>query len=120
MTNEHETDQDGRDDQPGDRPAEDATADDTMTAQDLPLPSPDFLTFAATLGTQALVHLGAVPDPMTGKTSVHLAGAKYTIDLLDMIEKKTAGNRTDDETRHLEGLLYELRMRYVECANTGA
>jgi len=85
-------------------------------AEDLPLPEASFITFIAGMGTQALVHLGAVPDPATGKVQVQVQAAKYTIDILGVIEEKTAGNLTDDEKRHLDGLLYELRMRYVNAA----
>ena len=90
-------------------------AADGMKAEDLPLGKPDFAMFVAGLGTQALVHLGDVPDPGTGETKTQLGAAKYTIDVLALLEEKTAGNLTDEENGHLEGLLYELRMRYVSA-----
>ena len=40
--------------------------------------------------------------------------AKATIDLLGTLEKKTAGNLSEDEKRLLQHALYELRMNYVD------
>lgn len=110
-------DQDGNKDQTQDQPSEqeqDSSAG--IKAEDLPLPEASFMTFIAGMGAQALVHLGVVPDPASGKTQVQIKAAKYTIDMLAVIEQKTAGNLTDDEKRHLDGLLYELRVRYVNVA----
>lgn len=113
-------DQDKNDDQSQDEGTdrEEETAAGTK-AEDLPLPEASLMTFIAGMGTQALVHLGAIPDPASGKTQVQVQAAKYTIDMLGVIEEKTAGNLTDDEKRHLNGLLYELRMRYVNVAGSG-
>ena len=60
--------------------------------------------------------LGMVPNPVTEKTEQDLPAAKYTIDLLEMLREKTDGNRTDEETKVLMGLLFDLRMRYVEAS----
>ena len=40
--------------------------------------------------------------------------AKHQIDLLEILEKKTAGNLDEEEKKVLGGVLYELRMQYVE------
>jgi uncharacterized protein DUF1844 len=76
-------------------------------------PEPNFLVFVSTLASQALLALGEIEHPATGKVEVDLPQAKYTIDLLQMLLEKTKGNRTDDETRALEAYLYDLRMKYV-------
>ncbi len=44
--------------------------------------------------------------------------AKQNIDLLDLMKSKTMGNRTPEEDRLLEQLLFELRLRFVEHTNT--
>ncbi|MFH0965350.1 MAG: DUF1844 domain-containing protein [Planctomycetota bacterium] len=88
--------------------------DEGMPADDLPPPQADFMSLVAALGAQALIQLGAVLDPTTKKTETNLPAAKYSIDLLGALEEKTTGNLTEEEKRHLEGLLYELRMRYVQ------
>ena len=76
-------------------------------------PQPNFLVFISTLASQALLALGEIEHPATGKVEVDLPQAKYTIDLLQLLQDKTKGNRTDDETRAIEAYLYDLRMKYV-------
>jgi len=80
------------------------------------LPGIDFSTFALSLGTSALYHMGLVGDPESGERAAepNLALARQTIDTLAMLETKTRGNLDQEETRLLESLLYELRMRFVE------
>ena len=64
----------------------------------------------------ALVSLGAVPEPGTGEGRVDLDQARSAIDILVMLRDKTQGNRTDQESRLLEGLVYDLQMRFVRAA----
>jgi hypothetical protein len=66
------------------------------------------------LASQALMYMGAVPDPQTGKAVVSPPMAKAHIDLLGIVEEKTKGNLDEEETKLLEGILYELRMQFVE------
>lgn len=49
------------------------------------------------LSSSALVHLGEVSDPVTGKTDVNLELARHTIDVLSMLEEKTRGNLSREE-----------------------
>jgi hypothetical protein len=81
------------------------------------LPGVDFSTFALSLGTSALYHMGLVGDPESGERTAepNLPLAQQTIDTLAMLETKTRGNLDPEEARLLEGLLYELRMRFVEA-----
>ena len=79
-------------------------------------PKADLSFFCYSLATQAQVFLGLVPNPATQKTEADLDQAKYTIDLLEMLREKTEGNRTEDETKILMGLLFDLRMRFVEVS----
>ncbi|MFH1829493.1 MAG: DUF1844 domain-containing protein [Pseudomonadota bacterium] len=83
-------------------------------AFDQKLPPLDFATFVLSLATSAQVHLGAIPNPTTGKQEQNLPIAKETIDLLDILRDKTKGNLTSDEERLFEHVLYDLRMMYVE------
>ncbi|MGI9592854.1 MAG: DUF1844 domain-containing protein [Myxococcota bacterium] len=81
-------------------------------------PRVDFSSFCLSLGTSALYHLGMVPDPETGKSAaVNLPVARQTIDSLEMLREKTEGNLDEEEAKLLEGLLYELHLRYVEARN---
>ncbi len=49
-----------------------------------------------------------------GKTEVRLDRATHTIDTLDMLKEKTAGNLTPEESSLLDGMLHQLRMAFVE------
>lgn len=73
-----------------------------------------FTDLVQVLASQALMYMGAVPDPQTGKAMVSPPMAKAHIDMLGVIEDKTKGNLSDEESKLLTGILYELRMQYVE------
>ena len=79
-----------------------------------------FLGYISGLVMAASMYLGDQKDPMTGLTSVNLTSAGHAIDVLAMLQEKTRGNLTEDETRYLEGALYELRMKYVEATRKGS
>ena len=83
------------------------------TGCDCSMPQVTFSTFILSLASSALVQLGEVPNPETGATEQDLVIAKHTIDILTMLEEKTKNCLADDEARLLEGILYELRMKYV-------
>jgi hypothetical protein len=95
-----------------DRKPEDATAGAQPPLT--PLPEINFPTFIASLNASALVHLGVIEDPVSGKAEKNLAMAKQTIDILSMLQQKTAGNLTPDEEAMLKGILYDLRIIYVK------
>lgn len=80
-------------------------------------PTGEFALFLSTLSMQALMALGEVPHPVTQTAQEDLEQARYLIDVLGMLETKTKGNLTAEEASLLEGVLYELRMKYV--AKTG-
>lgn len=70
--------------------------------------------------SQALAYMGAYPDPRTGQAVVALDMARFHIDLLEVVEQKTKGNLTDEESRLLSRALNELRLEYVEIAKAVA
>ena len=80
----------------------------------VPLPPATLAVLLTTLATQTLVALGQVPHPASGKPEVHLDEAKHFIDTLEMLEEKTTGNRTEEETHLFDNLLHELRLGYVQ------
>ena len=86
---------------------------EATSAEPGPLPPPTFTFLITTLGMQTMAALGQIPNPLTGKTEVALAQAKHLIDMLQMLEEKTQGNRTAEESAVLEDLLHEVRMGYV-------
>jgi len=73
----------------------------------------DFASFLISLGTQAFMHLGDIPNPTTQQREKDLPAAKQMIDLLGMLQEKTKGNLDTDEERLLQQLLLDLRLRYV-------
>ncbi|MBE0555947.1 MAG: DUF1844 domain-containing protein [Proteobacteria bacterium] len=79
-----------------------------------PLPEINFASFIFSLSTTAMYHFGDFPDPVTNEIQRNLTAAKQTIDLLSILEAKTEGNLTADEKQLLQGILYELRMRFVK------
>ncbi|MFM7051129.1 MAG: DUF1844 domain-containing protein [Planctomycetota bacterium] len=80
------------------------------------LPPADFRALVATLGSQAMMGLGAYGDPQTGRVVIDLAGAQFAIDLLGVIEEKTKGNLTADESAELTEIVQHLRARFVQIA----
>lgn len=63
--------------------------------------------------------MGKVQSIMTGKIERNLAMAKHSIGMLAMLEEKTKGNLTEDESKYLKHVLYELRMNYLEEVKKG-
>jgi len=77
-------------------------------------PEVNFVNFILSLSTTAMYHFGDFPDPVSQKAQRNLAAAKQTIDILGMLRSKTEGNLDDNEKSLMDGLLFELRMRYVK------
>lgn len=78
------------------------------------LPPADFGTLVGMLSTQVMVTLGLIPHPSTGEPVVEPATARHFIDLLAVLEEKTRGNLTSEESGQLESMLHQFRMIYVE------
>jgi hypothetical protein len=62
----------------------------------------------------AMQHLGKTKNPLTEKIERNLDQAQFIIDTLDVIQKKTKGNLTDEESRFLTNAVKELKLNYVE------
>lgn len=74
----------------------------------------NFLSFVLGLGTQALLHLGDMENPVSHRVERDLEAAKQVIDLLGILREKTRNNLEPAEEAMLDSTLYDLRMRYVE------
>ena len=81
------------------------------------LPEANFKSLMGLLASQAIMGLGAYPDPETGSVVVDLVGSKFAIDLLGVLEEKTSGNVTDEESKELAEVLGQLRTRFVQIAD---
>jgi hypothetical protein len=66
------------------------------------------------LHAATMQQLGKIKNPMTDKVERDLQGAQASIDMLDMIQAKTQGNLSQDESRFLGQVLQELRLNYVD------
>jgi hypothetical protein len=77
-------------------------------------PEVNFVNFVLSLSTSAMFHFGDLPDPLTKQAEKNITAAKQTIDILGMLKEKTKGNLDSQEQSLIDGVLYELRMRYVK------
>ena len=82
-----------------------------------PLPEPSLKTFLSGIAGQVLINLGLFENPTTGQRVRDLEQAKYSIDLIAILQDKTRGNLTDEEDKLFKTIVYDLRMRYVEACH---
>ena len=75
-----------------------------------------FIEFVMMQAQNAALFLGQIPNPQTGKGEVNLELAKMFIDQLAMIQEKTRGNLTNEETAVLRNTLANLQMAFVEVS----
>lgn len=78
------------------------------------LPQADFKSLMGVLASQAIMGLGAMNDPKTGKVVIDLEGARFSIDLLGVLEDKTKGNLSNEQSKEITQILAELRSRFVQ------
>ena len=78
-----------------------------------PLPTPTLSLLATSLGMQAMIAMGIMPNPIDNKLAADLDQARHLIDTIDLLWRKTEGNRTAEESTALDDLLHDLRMAYV-------
>jgi hypothetical protein len=77
------------------------------------MPNVTFPAFIMSLNTSVLYHLGEIGDPVTGKKQIDHDLARHGIDTLMLLQDKTKGNLTSDEEGMLKGILYDVKMRFV-------
>ena len=90
------------------------TLDPEPMVEETGLPEPTFAAFLSSLSMQAMMALGELPIPGTNQRREDLEQARYLIDTLGLLQQKTQGNLTPEESQFLENALYELRMRYTQ------
>jgi hypothetical protein len=84
-----------------------------------PLPPASLTFLVSTLYLQGAIALGLLPNPVSNKAEMQLDQAKHAIDLLTMLQQKTEGNRTPEESGELDVALHELRLAYVQTQEKG-
>src|SRR5436309_11731921 len=75
-----------------------------------------FIEFVVMHAQNAAFFLGQTPNPKSGEPEVNLDLARMFIDQLAMIQEKTRGNLTNEETTVLRNTLSNLQMAYVEAS----
>jgi hypothetical protein len=80
-------------------------------------PGVDFTMLINAMAEPALLFLGEIAHPATGRPTVDLERARLQIDMLDLLRVKCRGNLTPDEESLLDRILYQVRMLYVSRAN---
>jgi hypothetical protein len=75
-----------------------------------------FIEFVMMHAQNAALFLGQIPNPKTGEGEVNLELAKMFIDQLEMIQEKTRGNLSSEESTVLRNTLSNLQMVYVDVA----
>jgi hypothetical protein len=105
-------------------PAEEAVREDATDGQAQfarePVEEPagvDFTMLINAMAEPALLFLGEIPHPSSGKPQVDLERARIQIDMLDLLRIKCRGNLSSQEDGLLDRILYQLRMLYVERSN---
>lgn len=73
-----------------------------------------FLHLVFMFQTAALQQMGKLINPVTKKIEKNLEQAKYSIDILEILQEKTKGNLKEEEKKYLDNVLFELRMNYLE------
>ena len=79
-----------------------------------------FALLVQMLAMPAYASLGLVPDPSTGRQRVDRTAAREMIDLLGVLEQKTRGNLSFEESNFLSRVLYDLRLAFVEVSRPPA
>jgi len=71
------------------------------------------------LQASAMQHMGKVMSPVSGKVERNLDAARYSIDVLEMLQRKTQGNLSAEEKKLIEHVLYELRLNFLDETGKG-
>jgi hypothetical protein len=81
-----------------------------------PLPEGNFISLVSLLVTQTYMALGAIRPKDEKEAPPDLEFAKYHIDTLADLEKKTKGNLAPEEEEIMRSALHSLRMMYVRLS----
>ncbi|MDR0336950.1 MAG: DUF1844 domain-containing protein [Planctomycetaceae bacterium] len=89
----------------------------TEIPQDVPLPAPALIGLISGLASQTMISLGIFPNPINGSTHILLHQGKHLIETIALLDEKTKGNQTAEETKLFAEILHELRMIFVAAQN---
>lgn len=100
-----------------DSSASQGPAEDAADFADVDMPPASLELLLTTLGTEALMAMGQLPHPVTGKLHAQRNQGKYLIDTIEVLRNKTKGNLTPAEQQLIDNLLHQLRMLFVQTAD---
>lgn len=81
-----------------------------------PLPKPALADLLNMIAVPAVMAIGGYRTPEGKVMPPDLNLAKYHIDMLEVIEEKTKGNLSPEETKTLASVLHQLRMQFTAVA----
>ena len=81
------------------------------------LPPASFEMLVTTFATEAMIALGQVPNPFSNEYTISWEHARYTIDMLQVLQDKTKGNLSTEEAAMVETILHQLRLAFVTLQN---
>ena len=79
-----------------------------------------FIELVMMQAQQAAMFLGHVPNTQTGKPEVNLEFARMFIDQIEMLQEKTRGNLSSEETQMLTSVLSDLRLAFLQASKNPA
>jgi len=80
------------------------------------LPAPTLSTLVHMLFVQGMIAAGKAISPVSNKYETDLNLAKYHVEMLELLQEKTKGNRTDEENEAMDEMLHQLRLAYVDAS----
>ena len=99
-------------------PADTTDRRQTMADRAAASPGTAFSNFIEPLIAQAYISLGLMRNPYQPQATVDAGAARQMIDILSMLQEKTAGNLTDDESELLRTHLGQLKLAYVQVTKS--
>ncbi len=79
----------------------------------------DIRAIAILLATQGMIRLGEIPDPLNGQATLDADGARFFIDLLEELQRKTKGNLIPEEAAFLDDVLENLQKIFTKKTENG-
>ena len=73
-----------------------------------------FVQLVAMFQMAAMQAMGKLVNPATNEVERDLDQARGSIEMLEMLQRRTDGNQSTEEKQLLEKVLFELRMNFVD------
>jgi hypothetical protein len=77
----------------------------------------EFFALVLMFQQSVMLHLGKMSNPATGKTERNLVQAKMSVDILEMLSRKTKGNLDKEEEKFLANVLADSQLNYASEAS---